>query len=311
MDSLASFGYSNNQSDGVLRKIDAYQPYGDDRWLWGEVRDDVRSAVRAATPTDVDDAGMKLGTVFRYFAWCHSVAGVEIVVPGIFNSSLIDRYVTHAKSHCKENTRRRLAQRLSAIKANIVRESANPTKHEGRPPRAFVATDAELRSARDWASALPSARLRHNADVIISLAAGAGLTTSEIESARLRHFTTSGGLLAIQVGSRSIPVRRDWSERLSKRLRPRGADDLLLQWDHQDGSTTHVMTTFPHADGRPDPSKLRGSYIASLLNARIPVTDVLRVSGLQHAASLDRYLPFVLPIEGIDELLAGTKVESR
>jgi hypothetical protein len=311
MDSLTSVGYSNNQSVGVSRKIDAYRPHGDDRWLWGEVCDDVRSVVRAAVPTDVADAGMKLGIVFRYFAWCHSVAGVEIEFPGIFNSTLIDRYVTQMKGTGGENTRRRLARRLRAIRSDIVRERANPTKHAGRPPRAFVATDADLRWARDWASALPSERLRHNADVVISLSAGAGLSTSEIEGARLRHFTMPRGALLVQVGNRTIPVRRDWAERLSKRLRRRGDDDLLLQWDHQDGSTTHVMTMFHRTGDCPDPAKLRASYIVTLLNARIPLTDILRVTGLQHPGSLNRYLPFVLPIDSIDELLAGPEAAPR
>jgi hypothetical protein len=311
MDSLAPFGYSNNHPDGVSTYIDIYRPRGTNGWLWGEVSDVVRSVVRAAGATDIPEARGKLGAMFRYVAWCHSVAGVELELPGVLSALLIDRYVTKTKAHCKENSRRRLAQQLRGIAADALRDRATPTKHVGMPPRASVATDADVRSARDWAAGLPSERLRHNADILVCLTTGAGLTTGEVEAARLGDFRESGDLLLIEVGSRTIPIRREWVDRLSKRLRPRGEEDRLLQWANEDDSTTHMMTMFHRIGGSPDPAALRAKYIVDLLNDLLPLNDILRVTGLQHAASLDRYRPFILPLDDIDELLAGTKAAVR
>lgn len=309
MDSLAQFGYSNNQQDGVSRIVETITPHAIEKWVWGEIRDAAIEILHASAPQDRADAYAQHNAIAGYLRYCHLVAGVDLTMPGVLNPELIDRYVDQTRADAQPNTRRRLAQRLNRIRANALHLTAPETRHSGRRPAAFVADAAELLRAKDWADSLPNHRLRHNANVVVCLAAGAGLLTSEIETARLRDFATVDGVLTITVGGRVVPVRHEWRARLEQRLRPRGDDDLLLQSEQQIDSTTHAMAIFTRHARCPRPMRLRANYIVTLLNAAVPLPEILRVTGLEHTASLQRYLPYVTAPPNITAVIAGTAVD--
>jgi integrase len=163
-----------------------------------------------------------------------------------------------------------------------------------------------------WAGSQTSERLRSNADILNSLTLGAGLYPAELLGTRMGNIVDLDGLLVVNVlgdNPRQVPVRRFWADTLRQRLAGRPSDALVIDSQIDPDSTTSIMVVFNGTSraGRPDPQRMRSSWIVALLNDGVPVPLVMKAAGLKHSHSLNRYLPFVEPTIDGESLIAGSE----
>lgn len=310
MDSVTQNGYSNSHAFGVSLVIDAYTPKGIDRWIWLEVRDTVTQIVRAAKPFSADEARAALRSVTRLTVWSHQELGFELDPSLILHASSIERFISITMADVSAPSQRRESQRLLAIAAAVHRTTTVPSRRTGRLARSSQYSSKAIAGIIGWAASQSSERLRANAELVIGMAFGAGLTAAEILLIRAGNIVELDGLLIVTVpgeNPRQVPVRRFWASLIRERVLSRLSKDLLIQSDQLERSTTSLMTIF-HGSGqahRPDPQKMRSTWIIALLNERLPVPAVLAAAGLKHSGSLNRYLPFVNVDTDMVSLTAG------
>lgn len=315
MDSVTQNGYSNGHRYGVLQLIDEYTPRGIDRWIWLEVRDTVRQIVRAAKPLSADEAHSALRAVTRLTVWAHQELGFELDPSLILHASSIERFISITMAEVSAPSQRRESQRLLAIAAAVHRTTSVPSTRTSRLARSSQYKPKAIAGIIGWAASQSSGRLRANADVVIGLAFGAGLTAAEMLLTRAGNIVDLDGLLVVNVqgeNPRQVPVRRFWASLLREQVVTRPSDALLILSDQIEGSTTSLMTIFHGSSraNRPDPQKMRSSWIITLLNERVPLPALLAAAGLKHSGSLNRYLPFVNLNVDVYSLLAGEEVPS-
>jgi hypothetical protein len=314
MDSVARAGYSYDQRIGVSRIIDGYTPNSIDRWVWEGVRQTVIDIVRAFEPISEDDALAALRSVTRLTIWCHFDRGYELDSTLILHDVSIERFIAMTMPSSPAPTQRREAQRLLAIAAGVHRTRQIPSIKAMKLARSSIYSSKEQVAIVGWAQTQNSERVRRNADLVVALTLGAGLYPAELLAARVGNVAELGDLLIVNVGGdnpRQVPIRRFWADIVRERIVGRPSDEQLMIHEKQPDSTTSVMTLFVGTSraGRPDPQKMRSTWIVGLLNDRVPVPIVLKAAGLKHSDSLNRYLPFVDEPANSDALLAGAEAE--
>jgi integrase len=157
----------------------------------------------------------------------------------------------------------------------------------------------ELVALRSWASTQSTLARRTNAEVLLALGAGAGLSAIEIGELRVEDIEIdSDGVVVRTHGARTraIPVLRDWEDALVERQRALAPDKFAFRENHA-AYYPNLITNFVDRSRvvgvRPQSQRLRSTWILRHLEAATPVDLLMQAAGVESLEALTRYVKFV------------------
>ncbi|WP_223694852.1 hypothetical protein [Leifsonia poae] len=283
--------------DWAWRVISRYRPQKS-AVQWETVRRMVITVALDIRPTTWEQARRLMSMTGRFASWIWSVKGIDPDQHRYFTEANIWYYVERTLSEHSESYRWGTVRQLGVIAERINGDAVkrHPAPNLAGASRPFKQT--ELAAVHSWAISLSTEFKIRNACAIVSLGAGAGMSSAEIAAARVGDVeTTSSGVWVRVRGEspRRVPVLSPWESVLQRAVAERANGDLLFQGYRLEEYPPRAIQTFlsEHpARVRPTVSRLRTSWIVRHLNAGVPVAALVRAAGLAHAGGLEKYLGF-------------------
>ena len=296
-------GDSNNHCGPVDRAIERYTPVmSPDHWaaIGGFVKD----AVRSFKPRTVSVARAYLAAATAFVHWSWQTAGLDIDA-GVFTHHNVGRFVNQVMKSKSDWYQYHTAQRLNRLVTHLTGKKTSqlngPNSRAAHPY-----SRAELLEFRSSAVRRSNAVRRGNAQVLLGLGAGAGLSAAEIALATVSDIRAVGNYLEVNVRGkhpRLVPVRLEWQETLHLGLSGRTGGDWAFAGYRIPQYPARVIHQF-HLDDRtestPQATRLRATWLVQLLQTGVPITIVMKLAGLAEAVSLSPYIK-ALPPTSIDE----------
>ena len=277
--------------------VDQYHPQLPARG-WNTISEFVRELVRGCDPETESQTSRLLTFVTNYARWA-SRQGYPITKEFLAQERLLTFYLQDTTSSPGDMSRRKMA--ASQLLANVlgVRVPVSTSKEALTP---YPLED--VRAMRIWAAGQSSARQIRNANTLLALTAGAGLTLAEMMVVQNDDVSLSDDLLTVHVrgrNARAVPVLRSWMTRLQSVVASTSTGECLFETrsvsapprdtlreflDH-----THMTTV------RPEPSRLRATWAHTLLQARVPIPTFMAMAGMNSTTSLGKYLAFMPTVD--------------
>ncbi|WP_223694853.1 hypothetical protein [Leifsonia poae] len=237
--------------------------------------------------------------VVPFVLWCWRTRGLPLDRSRIMRRAVADDFVQRGMPGYLTGSR---ATHRSALYRVIQALETDRTDSPGRPiPRRKPTqpyTAAEVAQLHSWAISQGTERRRLDAMMLLVLGLGAGLTSKELQSIRTRDIIVgpTGSLVSVwEARPRVVPISPVWAERLST------VYDFLHRdaWAFRPGRTSardgqitdFLIRARTHHDIRP--VRMRTTWLVEHLSNGTPPADLLRISGLQQLAALDRLVGFV------------------
>lgn len=152
-----------------------------------------------------------------------------------------------------------------------------------------------------WAEAQSKATKRHNCWALLALGAGAGLRAGEIARVRGRDVVTDDcGVLITVTGarSRSVPVMRQWEDRLSAVAAEVSATEWVFRPQRHTEYYKSVVNGFVHMQTtglhKPVSQRLRSTWVVTHLAAGTPLLPLMEAAGFETVHGIYRYTTFLL-----------------
>lgn len=273
----------------VARHIDAYTPRRVNAEAWEAVADLVRDRVRAAQPTSKEMSLRLLTPAAHMAAWAHCQG---IPHEAVFSEETVERYVRQmdGTDGSRATMRCRLRRLVPDKASDRIREI---TRRSVRPPY----TPSELAGLWRLACNQPSELRRNRLRALIALSAGAGCSSTD-----LRHVTNASvvddpeGPTWVEIGGsnpRRVPVLAGFDKELvdvAKKV------DGPLVVAPEDGKNAISALTRNLAGGEDLPalhvSRLRSTWMACLMAAWVPLSEITRLAGVKTIKVLEDLLPY-------------------
>lgn len=272
--------------------IATYQPHTKSS-AWEPISSLVRQLVQECAPRDVLEARRLLIFTSHYAMWFQS-RGIEVTRESLADRRMLNYYIEQSRSQSDKSRRRTAAWHLSRPLFN---EPPTVATVPVTPETPYTA--AEIRQLRLWADGQNTARQIRNCNVLLALAAGAGLGLSELLTVRPGDVEHIDGVLCVHVRdakTRTVPLLASWTERVERAMRDVAQDETLFASASQRGAN-YVMRDFLDNTGgtriRPEPRRLRATWIATILSSGVSAASFMEVAGLTSATSLTKYLRFM------------------
>ncbi|MGG7507558.1 hypothetical protein [Plantibacter sp. YIM 135249] len=266
---------------------------------WQPIAEFVRDAVRDSDLDTYEQVRRALIFTAAFVQWAYTTCGLPLERDEIFTATLVEEFtIAHrAKYSTQYIERNRLC--LLSLTATLTGDDSRAALRSAND-RCHPYASTELAHFRSWAGGQPTARQRHNALTILTLAAGCGLRPPEIRMARPEDIRLKSATPGIRVGRelpRFVPVLATWAEELE-----RLAAGCSTEWvfttkaSRNEGNTVPAFLRCASGIGaRPTPARLRSTWIVTHLNSDTHAPALLRAAGLTSLGSLDGYLPWVDP----------------
>jgi len=265
---------------------------------WHAVRRMVMTVALEMKPTTWEQARRLMSMTGRYAPWLWSIKGIEPEPRRYFNEANIWYYVERALGKHSESYRWGTVRQLGIIAERL---NGKSVKRHAAPNLAGASRpfkQAELAAVHSWAISLSTDLKIRNACAIVSLGAGAGLSSAAIAAAAVGDVEVIAGNTWVRVGGarpRKVPVLSPWDTTLERAVSGRAASELLFQGYRLEEYPPRAIQTFltEHPGRvRPTVSRLRTSWIVRHLNNGVPVAALVQAAGLAHAGGLEKYLAF-------------------
>ena len=271
---------------------------------WPIIGGFVEAAVRDSASVSERDERDLFAAATPMVLWCWKARGTPLERPRIFRHSMIEQFIHLGMPGARPGSQSTLRSALWRMA-----EALNPADAHGahRPiPRSAPTppyTASEVAALHSWAKTQGTARRRIDALALVTLGLGAGLATRELLEVRTGDIgiqTNPGGLDAASIvvwrdRPRVVPVQPDWIRTLQLVLASRSGDVFVFcpgRENVTDGQVTNFLArSRTTLDVRP--ARMRTTWLVHHLTAGLPAEQLLRISGLQNYAALDKLVPFL------------------
>lgn len=280
--------------------------------LWGRIEPIVEDAVALTGPQLPYAAQTIQTTVAKYLAWVMLVKHLPLDAQLIWSRQLIDLYVTDAHSHLAEGTRRNYRSYLDRV-SRILCPEEHPYEYTPQNRKSTVAPylPAEIDQFKRWAANQSVPAKRRRAVAMLTLCAGAGLTSSEVGLVCPEHIEMTPHGIIIQVegkNRRRVPLQRSWDEWAHTLLD--GATPAQPIWGQTfRADKTSLLSSFvENSEGKgPNGQRLRNTWLVWHLNNRTPMKDLFYAAGFRKMEHLPRLLEHCdfLPDDQFVQILRG------
>lgn len=295
-------------SDNVAAAIAAYRPYLMPQPVWERIQDATRAALTAYRPRS---AGMGLSNIARpvaAFAWwvadqpSRPDPAALLEVSELVADGLVDRYILSLADNTPNATRATYRSVLRRMVRNLGLTPQMPRlSHQAvQPPYSAAEVATMVRLAYNQ----PTVTRRRVLLTTLALGLGAGLDAGDqrgVTPDHIHDIADADGMTATVVTvtgrrPRTVVVADEHVRLLRDALtlhRSAGRKDStpLLGSGTSHRATTDMMVTATGAAPALSVSRLRSTWLVAAMSAPVPLSVVLRVSGLASARTLTDLLP--------------------
>lgn len=280
--------------------------------LWNEVATFTRAAVTDFAPTTTAEASKAMTVVSRLAVWTTETACLPLEREIVFSGRHIEMFAARQMKHLTPVVAR--AERLRLLRIAGELHSFDPARRDaGKKPRPnpFAPySPAALVRFRSQAATRSTALRRHNWLVLLSLAAGCALTTSEILHLTVNDVgSTAAGVTVTVNGSRprTVVCLADWEDDIRRLLNGPLVVDYLFVKEARPNDAVAYVKKFLNSTAKgsefPTVERLRSTWIVGHLEARTPIVALAQALGVKTFSAFERLARFVTVPEA-DELQA-------
>lgn len=294
-------------NDERTKRVEQYRPQGVDPDVWATIRVTHQRAMQFGA--DLTDSGFAqvMSIVAHYLTWRHS-RRLDTSLEASFTLDAIDAYCELGIVDLEPVTRSTYRSRLMPI-ADAIDPHSIPRPvftSGGHQPIKSCYSRAEEAAIRRVAERQPRKITRRKMCAVVGLAAGAGLDTVDMRHLQVDHIDVTDNGIGVHVpGSRPrfTVVRRDYEHLVVEGIH--GLTRHQLLFGTHVGRRNVLGNTFDDAslfDDTPriEVSRLRSTWLASLMEARVPVQVILNAAGLKSARALIDLLPHLRQTQDAD-----------
>lgn len=271
---------------------------------WEVVREFVLAAVNEVSGRTPYSDGDLLLVTSRLALWCWQSAGIPLDPHQVYRREVIERFCTEGLTHYSASSRGNLRSQLLRM-AELLLEPQNARRRlvplaSGKPSRPY--SPEEQAALRSWARSETTAARRLNAEVLLSLGLGAGLSAIEIGNLRVADVIVDEIGVMVRVSQervRTVPVLREWESALRNRRRDFAADCYVFREGRSmvyDNMISNFVGRSRNRDVLPQTQRLRATWIVHHLDASTPLAALVDAAGVESLEALTRYLGFVRPV---------------
>lgn len=250
--------------------------------------------VQAKTPYSVRELTIALRP---FLAWAVDVAALDPNLSTLMTRTNVELFTVASKGQISDasrgNFRSRLLRLCEALTGarGAIRLSALPAAEAPRPY-----SKDEIASLVSWASSRSTPDARRNADVLLGLGLGAGLTASEIGNLRSHDvYLDAQGVQVRVCGARARVVEMVgvWAERMRPHVE-NGSEYVFRPGRTK--SWPNIITSFAgrsDREVRPQTQRMRATWIVRHLEARTHVVTLMDAAGVASLEAFTRFMGFV------------------
>ncbi|MET8682351.1 hypothetical protein ABZW18_33510 [Streptomyces sp. NPDC004647] len=298
----------------VPTAIALYTPRGLPSAAWPEVAPFVREAVTAFGPDSPWAAVQYLTTVTRFCTWAVAEC-LPLQTEALFTPDVVERYTAVGMPALKDTSRRTHRSRLSAVGRKITRRAPWPPQQATLPRNRLAPPygPAEIAGFFEIAGKQTTGARTRAALGLLAGGLGAGLWPGEHLIITGSAVTSLDGVTTLHVTgpkARPIPVLAAYAP-LIRTLAARFPGEPLVgkAAEKSKNRLNKLVGRIEVPDRLPPLSapRLRTTWLVTLLNARVPLPEILAAAGLASSGSLIDLLPHLprLPEPEAARTIAG------
>jgi len=283
---------------------------------WTATRSFTVETAAAMLPHSFDVARRLMTMSASFHMWVWARTGTEMTIRQVYTQSNIDRFLETVHKHRSAGHRWGVSRQLVKIGRELADADliAIPAPH-GKVRSPF--TPKQIASMHSWANSLTTVKKRQNAQALLGLAGGAGLTAAEIVNVRVADVRRDGDVVFVHVAgkrARRVPVRHAWARVLLRSIDGRiDAAERMFRgpWiaEYPPRIIQSFLTDHP-APVRPTPAALRAAWLLHHIDNNVPLQVLRDVAGFDQYATLVRYYAHatVLDVADFTAQLVGAEV---
>jgi integrase len=268
---------------------------------WEEVREfveDVVGRVRGSTPYSDTDLALSVG---RLALWCWQDAGLDLDAELVFHRAIIDRFSRAGLPAFNEAARGNIRSQLLRVAEAVLDPALVPRRltpmRAADPSRPYL--EREVIALQAWANSQSTEARRDNANVLLALGLGAGLSASEIGNLNVRDLCAHDAGVDVEIlgpRARQVPVLDYWTGVLRERIAQLPGDRFAFREGHTsnyDNLISNFVSRSRSEGVLPQTQRMRATWVVHHLQNGVPLAQLLRASGVESLDALNRYMRFV------------------
>jgi len=287
-------------SPALEKLLESWSPKGMPAQDWAGCRDLTHEVMRRSHIKGVDSFRKHIRMLAVYLDWAFK-AGYPKDLHTVMTSEALHDYANTALSNGKNSTASTTRSRLGALAraVNPERNLRSATGHfqhnDVRPP--YTAEDTYWILRRIPLVKTPTTRRAIQTSVALGL--GAGLATGDLQDLTRADITDLGeeGIRINVNGSRprTVWLRRDYEDLLREGISELAPGGRILGVRHHKDTIVDLYRNIHPSGNGPEviQSRLRATWLATLMCEPIPLVTVLRVAGLATARTLSDLAPYI------------------
>ena len=270
---------------------------------WAVIGDFVRAAVDDCDGLTPYEASNLMHAASHHVHWTWRVAGLPLERDAVFRPAVVQEFIARGcSSFWSPSIRGNRRSQLMRMSELLLGPDLAPVRGEPlpNPDPSSPYSAAEVTSLRSWANGQSTPFRIVNANVLLALGLGAGLSTSEIVGARAEHVTVDvDGVLVEVTGKRArvVTVIAEWESVLADVADAAMHGDMPLFRPRCSREAQHLVSNFV-SDGqkgrvRAIPQRMRATWLVTHMAAGTPVVALMAAAGVDSLEALTRYVRFV------------------
>lgn len=277
---------------------------------WAEIRDFALDVVGEVVGQISYAPKRVLNAAAHHVHWCVNVQGLPATREVVFRKDVIAVSIgrLHNVTAHSRGTFRSILLRVAEALGVVPVEPYLPGLGASSAPRPY--SPAEVGLLRFWARFQPTPERTASARALITLGLGAGLATRELVSVRACDVTPDGQVVqTFGPDTRFVTVAEEFQGELAELVSDSPPQDYLyrpgVRW------TRNIVTNFvtsrrPLPAVRPEPQRMRSTWIVARMREGLPAHELLNQVGVKHLGALERFQDFLPSVgsqpEGIEAM---------
>lgn len=229
-----------------------------------------------------------------YVLWSWQSRGTPLERSRIFCRALVEEFI-----HLGMGAYARGSKATHRATLTLLVDTLNPTEHTRARlpiPRSTPTapyTEAEVAKLYSWATSQGTVRRQQDALALLVLGLGAGLATRELLAVRVSDVDTREAQAFVVVWEgrpRTVPISPSWRRPLRRIIGELDPADWAFRPGRSGANSGQVSDFLQRARTTLDvrPSRMRATWLLEHLDAGTAPHELLRISGLQNLAALDK-----------------------
>ena len=289
--------------DTVSKAVTRFSPRDVPDEVWERIRPVVTAAVTGSTPTTPGLARRHLTIATQLAVWADRI-GVSLEDEVFFHPETIDRYIKEGCAHLSIGSRMNYRSQLWRFGEAVIGSEHFPPHPLPlkRSPTNTPYSAAEVTELVAWSRGLRTSHMRRNAQALLAIGLGAGLSSQEVSRLVGTDVREQDGLVLVEVigdKSRTVPVLRTWAPQVLELAKESG-DRAFFRHERTKITRADIVAFINRCSDREESlfciQRTRITWMVTHLTAGTHLAVLHRASGVS-APQLVKYLAFVPPLE--------------